>query len=87
LVKYIIGSKGDKKMTQTITEKTIKPCFKHYGKTQSEQIKINQQGLEILKKWQQEDAQLNEIEIKKAQETWEIVKTIIDENRSRKFFS
>lgn len=74
-------------MTQTITEKTIKPCFKHYGKTQSEQIKINQQGLEILKKWQEEDEKLSDKEIKQAQKTWEIVKTIIDENRSRKFFS
>jgi hypothetical protein len=75
-------------MTNTIiTETQIKPCFKHYRKTQAEQIKINQQGLEILKKWQQEDEQLSEMEIKEAQQTWEMVKTIIDENRSRKFFS
>jgi len=74
-------------MSKIITKTQIKPCFKHYGNTQSEQIKINQQGLEILKKWQEEDEKLSDKEIKQAQKTWEIVKTIIDENRSRKFFS
>jgi hypothetical protein len=64
----------------------IKPCFKHYGKTQAEQIKINQEGLEMLKKWELEDSKLTESEIKHSQQTWEMVKAIVDENRSRKFF-
>lgn len=73
--------------TQIVTKTRLKSSFKHYGKTEEEQIKINQQGLEILKKWQQEDKELTEEEVKQAEETWEMVKTIIDENRSRKFFS
>jgi hypothetical protein len=74
--------------TETKSKKTpLNPYFKHYGQTQAEQIKINQQGLAILKKWQQEDQKLTEAEVNQAQETWEIVKTIIDENRTRKFFS
>jgi hypothetical protein len=84
----LLDKKEIKNMTNIIIKKIkTKPCFKHYGKTQAEQIKINQQGLEILKKWQQEDEELSELEIKQAEATWEMVKTIIDENRSRKFFS
>ena len=71
----------------TITNNKLKSCYKHYGKTQAEQIEINRKGLEILQKWQEEDNKLTEIEIKQAQETWEMVKEIIDENRSRKIFS
>jgi hypothetical protein len=36
-------------MTKTITEKVIKPCFKNYGKTQSEQISQMWEGIEQKK--------------------------------------
>lgn len=63
----------------------LTPYLKHYGRTREEQIKINLAGIKMLKEWNKEE--LTEDELKKAEETWEMVKQIIDENRSRKFFS
>lgn len=59
--------------------------MKHYGRSRAEQIKINQKGLEMLRQWREE--KLTEEELKSAEETWENVKKLIDENRSRKLFS
>jgi hypothetical protein len=61
--------------------------MKHYGETREEQININQKGLEILHKWREKEEKLSEDDLKSAEETWELVKQIIDENRSRKLLS
>lgn len=61
--------------------------MKHYGRTREEQIQINQKGLEILRKWREKEEKLSDDDLKSAEETWEMVKQIIDENRSRKLFS
>ncbi len=55
------------------------------AKTREEQIKINQAGVKILQAWREE--KYTENELKEAEKTWKMVKTIIDENRSRKLFS
>ncbi|WP_204105561.1 MULTISPECIES: DUF433 domain-containing protein [Spirulina sp. CCY15215] len=59
--------------------------LKNYGRTRKEQIKINQKGIEMLRAWREE--KLTEEELEAARKTWEMAKTIIDENRSRKLFS
>lgn len=59
--------------------------LKHYGRSRAEQIKINQKGVEMLRQWREE--KLTEEELKAAEETWENVKKLIDENRFRKLFS
>ncbi|MDJ0662290.1 MAG: hypothetical protein QNJ42_22795 [Crocosphaera sp.] len=65
----------------------LPPEMKHYGRTREEQIRINQEGIEMMRKWREKVSKMSEEELKKADETWEMVKKIIDENRSRKFFS
>lgn len=65
----------------------LPPEMKHYGRTREEQIKINQKGLEIMRQWREKEAKMSDEEIKEAEEAWEMVKKIIDENRSRKLFS
>ncbi|MDJ0599676.1 MAG: hypothetical protein QNJ37_12645 [Crocosphaera sp.] len=65
----------------------LPPEMKHYGRTREEQIKINQEGIEMMRKWREKVSKMSEQELKEAEETWEMVKKIIDENRSRKFFS
>jgi hypothetical protein len=61
------------------------PGMNHLGKTREEQIEINQQGLDLLKKWRAEE--LTEEELEAAIKTWEDVKEIIDRERDRKIFS
>ena len=62
--------------------------LKHYGRTREEQIKINQQGLEKLRAWEQEhEKNYTEEELAEIQQTWAMVEKIIDENRSRLLFS
>lgn len=63
----------------------LAPYMKHYGKSREEQIKINQAAVEMIRAWREE--KLTEEELKAAEETWERVKKIIDENRYRKLFS
>jgi ribosomal protein S20 len=59
--------------------------LKHLGKTEEEQIKNNQEALKLIRSWQEEIT--TEKDLENAQKSWEIVKKIIDENRSRKLFS
>jgi ATP:corrinoid adenosyltransferase len=59
--------------------------MKHFGRTQEEQIKINQQGLDLLKKWREEESRDEDIQA--ATKTWEDVKEIIDRERDRQLFS
>jgi hypothetical protein len=61
------------------------PWMNHLGRTREEQIEINQQGLDLLKKWREEE--LTEEELEAAINTWEDVKEIIDRERERKIFS
>ena len=68
-----------------LPSKELAPYMKHYGRTREEQIKINQAGVKILQAWREE--KYTEDELKEAEKAWEMVKTIIDENRSRKLFS
>ena len=59
--------------------------FLHLGKNRQEQIKINQPAIAYIRSLR--ERQLTEEEEKAADESWEFVKKVIDENRSRKFFS
>ncbi len=62
--------------------------LKHYGRTREEQIKINQQGLEKLRAWEEEhEKNYTEEELAEIQQTWAMVEKIIDKNRSRLLFS
>lgn len=65
----------------------LRPEMKHYGRTREEQIKINQEGIEMMRNWREKESKMSEEELKEAEEKWEMVKKIIDDNRSRKFFS
>ena len=59
--------------------------YLHLGKDREEQIKINQKAIAYIRSLREK--QLTEEEAKAAEESWEFVKKIIDENRSRKYFS
>ncbi len=85
-------------MTQTNNKEQIKSVEGHYptpqpgvdpffhlGKDREEQIKINQAGIDLIRSWR--ERKLSDEEAKAAEESWEFVKKVIDENRSRKFFS
>lgn len=71
--------------SQSHHEQSIKFNYKHLGMTQEEQIIKNQAALNLIRSWQQE--KLTEDELQKAQESWNKVKKIIDENRSYPLFS
>ena len=62
----------------------VEPFF-HLGKDRQEQIKINQPAIAYIRSLR--ERQLTEEEEKAAEESWEFVKKVIDENRSRQFFS
>lgn len=61
------------------------PGMQHFGRTREEQIKINQQGLDLLKKWREEESRDEDLQA--ATKTWEDVKEIIDRERDRQLFS
>ena len=65
--------------------------MKHYGRTREEQIKINQKGIEIMRKWREEAEKraktLSPEELQQQLENWRQVEEIIDQYRSRKLFT
>ena len=63
----------------------LAPYLKHYGRSKAEQIRINQEGLAMLRRWREE--KLSDEQLKAAEATWENVKKLIDENRSSNLFS
>ncbi len=63
----------------------LAPHLKHYGRSKAEQLRINQEGLAMLRRWREE--KLSDEDLKEAETTWEEVKKSIDKNRSRKLFS
>jgi ribosomal protein S20 len=67
------------------TQSELRQYMKHFGNTREEQIEKNQAAIEMLRAWRQE--KLSGEELEKAREAFELVKKIIDENRSRKLFS
>jgi hypothetical protein len=78
--------------TSTTNQKNQELTFlpweiKHYGKTQEEQIKINQQNLQIFAQWRKEAETLTLEEKQEYEADFESFKQIIDVNRSRKLYS
>lgn len=59
--------------------------YKHLGLTTDEQILKNQAAIALIRSWQEE--KLTAEEIQQAQEAWNKVKEIIDENRNYPLFS
>jgi|GEM_PF-4373959 len=57
---------------------------KHLGKTREEQVEKNQEAIELIRSWREEKLELEEL--KEAQNTWDLVKQFVDENRLRKLF-
>ncbi|GFE67845.1 hypothetical protein [Chroococcus sp. FPU101] len=73
-------------LTSQIHNEQIKESnYKHLGMTQEEQIMKNQAALDLIRSWKKET--LTEDELQQAQDTWNQVKKIIDENRSYHLFS
>ncbi|WP_107667253.1 hypothetical protein [Cyanothece sp. BG0011] len=66
------------------------PEMKHYGRTREEQIRINQEGIEMMRKWREKATQRQENltpeEKQKELEAWKMVEETIDTYRNRKLF-
>lgn len=72
-------------ISSQIHNEQIESNYKHLGMTQEEQIVKNQAVLDLIRSWNKET--LTEDELQQAQDTWNKVKKIIDENRSYPLFS
>ena len=80
----VIMSEHQSPTTQPTSD--LRQYMKHLGNTREEQIEKNQAALKMLKVWREEKPLEGE-ELEQAKATFELVKKIINANRSRQLFS
>jgi hypothetical protein len=88
---YGVGQKGrifmnEHRPPEPQSESDLRQYMKHFGETREEQIEKNQAAIQFLRSLREEKPLEGE-ELEKAKATFELVKQIIDANRSRKLFS